>query len=351
MKKYRITFFLSHKKIFFRNMEIIKSGFRKKNTLLEMNYLGSVSASRKVQNGLGESVNQRQALAIRKKYAGKDKVLMCCDLSLASQMKGLPKAQQRILIAEPNDFCFKNIYEFEKGLCEEKKDLSVFTDIVFYNNYFEEQIRRCFLVRKNINKLHDAGIPCADMLNDSQVCLEYRKAAEKIFPQLNGKKIISIISQEKESGISCSRLLSLDLKKLVSLLPEDWIIFSNNPMLGDKCADLPSDMRNRVIYFNSRIYDPGDVAFITDILISDVAELVCDFSARKLPFYIINYMDSYFYQYIAEKYPELELHTFLQLPEIIRKNTLTDEQIAFCSKFAPVSTGKSIEDLYRLAVR
>lgn len=351
MKKNRIGFFLAHRRSFSLNMEILKSGFRKKNTSLELNYLESVPAFRKVQNELGEPVNQRQALAVRKQYAAKDKVLVCCDLSLASQMKGLPKEQQRVLIAEPNDFYFRYVYEFEKGLCEEKKDLSVFTDIVFYNSYFEEQFERCFMMRKNINKLCDTGIPSADVLSDPQVCLKYRKDAEKLFPQLKGKKIISIITQEKESEISCSQLLTLDLKKLVSLLPADWIIFSNNLILGNKCAELPSAMKNRIIYFNNRIYNPDNATFITDILISDVAELICDFSVRKLPFYIINYADSYFYQYIAEKYPGLEIPTFLQLSEIIRENILTDEQIAFCSKFAPVSTGKSIEDLYRLAVR
>lgn len=350
MSEKKITMFSTRGRNFIKNLELVRNGFCRINQDIVIDfYIANFVPSTKVlktENALGEELLYKDLIDERNCYACSSGSILCDDISISA--KNLPSGQKRILIMEPFDYLFKKIYERQyMNVYKARTSLKAYTDVISYGRYWSENLDNYYDLSKS--SLHEhMGVPFADALNDAQICKKVRESAKQYFPEIANKKVISIFTSSVEQKGSFTSFININLKKILENLPPEWIIITNNQFIAQKCSILPSAMRDRIIFTTNRFFAPEDLLYITNLLLSDMSHLICNYSSTGHPFYVVDYSDSYFSKYIINAYPDLMLRDFSYLSDLTAAESLTPVQKEFCGQFAPPVTGNSIESLYDL---
>lgn len=349
-----LTFFSTRGRELSHNLKLIRHDFLKRNPDISFDYyianFSPASTQLKTKDALGDIFSFKDLGKERNLYSKTCGDLISCDLSVSKKASGFSRSQKRVLIMEPYDYIFQKLYNEQclgKYSSSLSSDLRNFTDIIPYSPYFGQLAKEYYDIPQNIHLHSEIGIPFADSLYCEDDCIFYRKEAERIFPLIKDKKIISLITSGAEQKGNYTSFIRIDLKELFASLSKEWTIITNNIAVIAKCSELPVSMRDRVIYCTKRMFDPIKLLYFTDILISDTPYFICTFAATKKPFYIVDYCNNYFSKYAKDIYPELMLK---ELSNVLSTNgtAWNNWHEDFSLKYAPVVTHSSLNNLFQL---
>lgn len=186
----------------------------------------------------------------------------------------------------------------------------------------------------------DVYIPFAEDINNKQKCDDMRIETEARYHQIEGKKILAILTSDTEQTGSQTKFYNLDIKKLCDDMPDDWIIATNNFFIASQSASLSSKYANKLVILSKNSYLISNILYSAEAIVTDSSNYACIFSSTKKPFYINDYKDSNFTTYIKEAYPELFISELNSIPDKVLSNELNDQHLDFIDKFAPRILGE-----------
>lgn len=333
-----------------KNMELIHNGLKERYPEVDFDYyIANLTPGMKqltTKNALGEEISYKDLTVERNRFCKRETPVIISDKSASALPDSRMKDQRCVLIFEPYDYVFKKLYE---NVPEKHAAFSQCTDIIPYTKYMEEMLQEHYTLKENVH-FKKISVPFANSLCNAQEAQEYRSRAEFIFPELKGKKVITVFfSDANYPTDTVSTFINVDMEDVLKQLPQEWSIITNSLLLCKKCSCLPASAADRIIYCQSQLFSQINLLYFTDVLISDASFYVCSFASKGLPFYVTDNANNYFSKYVDSYFPSLILKDLRGLPELVKNITLTDEQEDFKEMFAPsVIQEDYIREYYKL---
>lgn len=274
--------------------------------------------------------------------------IICIDGSLPAKLETSDAANHRLLIAAPYDYQFKNALSLNAA---EKpaplKTFRQFTHILPGSPFTRELLQNAYAL-DGAQLLDQVCTPLAWDINQADSIQTVRDAFLPYFPQMRGKKILSILTAGKPDKDAPHPFEQFDLKKLVKALGEDWFLFTNNPELME-CAASMSAAYSRSFGYVDHVQPSWHLLYLSDTLITNHSMLASCFASRRRPVYCLQYKENAFETYVRQTYPEL----MVTAETIFTKNDLmegafTDAHQRFCRTFSYAPETNPLEVIQNL---
>lgn len=258
---------------------------------------------------------------------------ICVDTSLAANLNNLAPEGQRILLAVPYEYQFKNMVRME----EKKKQfrlrtMSRFTHIIAGSPFTAELLKRGYRLEDK-ELIEGVNLPFAwdTMQPDSRQ--EMQNRVYFYFPQARGKKVLAVIVYGDEDK-KHKDWESFPVKQFTKNLGEDWFVFTNSEQLMENAFSMSNRYKESFGYVD-RILPVPSLLYLADVLITNNGRLAAGFSLQKKPVYACQYNKNYFERYMSLCYPELYFSRAEQLLDYpFATDSLTAEQKRFCSQMS-----------------
>ncbi len=229
--------------------------------------------------------------------------VLCMDASLTAKINNMAEEGQRILLAVPYDYQFKNMYLMEEK--DKKFHLNTFarfSHIIAGSPFTAELLKRAYRMEdKEI--IENVSLPFA-----YDICSPKRREAisGKIyayFPQARAKKVLSVIVYGDEEA-KRKDWESLDVKRWIKELGDDWFLFTNSELLMENAFSMSNRYKENFGYIN-KILPVPDLLYVSDVLVTNNGRLASVFSIQNKPVFACHYNKNYFEKYMSLKYPEM----------------------------------------------
>lgn len=297
-------------------------------------------------------LSDKEMLSDRNSFAKRAENIICCDDSLPKSREFFKTPGSRTLILEPYNYFFKSVLEYmssKHGTAEQNLSFVNFNKIISYTPFLNEIAQKVCPMSSG-EYICDAAIPFSYSIIRERDKTQARMKAERIFPQITGKKVISILTTGANQKGTDTKFFDLDIKTLCRELPEDWIIVTNNSLIGEKTSVLSADHAGKIVCVEASSFMFADILYFSEILITDAPNYACIFASSKKPFYVINFDDSAFTDLIKRFYSPLFISELNEIPELIKSSSLSAAHLDFAAKFAPsvavpYSDGRRISDI------
>ena len=257
----------------------------------------------KNETGKNKVINQLLRES-RERFSKETQHAFCVDESMP---KNLPAGDYcRLYIAEPFDYMFKDyLSDREKSLSKNSFTgcSHIFTGIPMVDK----------IVRHNYNVdgctiLDDMDLPLTwDMKHTSRKDI-YRKKLEYYFPEMKGKKILTILfAGEMEDGKGNNQFNQDDLIRFLNKLDDSWFVLINSWSMVKSLNYMPARYQNRIGYAGSYLPD-GNLLYVADLLITNIGKHAVNFAGLKKPVYCYTIKENGFCDYMKKYYPGLCFH-------------------------------------------
>lgn len=222
------------------------------------------------------------------------KNIICAEISLPVRDMFGESEYSRVFIPGQYDYLFKRaITEVD----EKRNTLSNFTNIIYPSPIVKSAIEKHYDL-EGITAMDGYASPLAfDICQENKRNEIYNKVV-RIYPNIAGKKIISILKNGKLSKECENALINFDLCQFLDQLSDDYIVLTNLTELLDKAHYL-SDSQKSKFYFFDLLIPPSQLLYITDIAITNSSYLACTFASKRQPIYMLEYANSCFEQYMS----------------------------------------------------
>jgi len=263
-----------------------------------------------------------------KKAFSKDAVhAICIDNSLTGKIK--EDEGIRILYSVPYDYQFKN-YLAAKKKKSNYRTFQSFTHIVPGSPFSEELLERAY---DTDGKTIESGVahPLAWDVCKQASCEEAREKLEFYFPNIKGKKILSLIitGEEKEQEKFFESFSVDDFMKKLGL---DWVVLTTSEVMRD-CSFSYTGKKEAFGYIN-HIVPPSVLVYVADVLVTNEGRFATAYAGKGKPIYCPKIKKNYFEKFMDADYPELVLSKASQMMTIdFDKEELTEAQNRYCSQF------------------
>lgn len=367
MPNHTITFISSNGKGMTKNLNLLRQSFQDKSYNFEY-YLKNIKKSKSVEllrayDTLTKAkivipsfdvqqeynpLSEKQMYSDRAKIAKQAENIVCCDCSLPKKENFFVGTNiGRTLILEPYNYFFSSVLEqaLSQSVCP-NQNFSNFSRIVSYTPFLNDIAQKA-CIAENVEYCCDAKIPFAESLCNANDKQTIRKRAEKIFPQIAGKKVVSVLTTgDKQKGTG-TKFFDLDVLKLCRELPDDWIIVTNNTLISDMTARLDMSFANKFVSVSASSMLFADILYFSEIVLTDSPAYSCAFASTKKPFYFVNYDDSPFTEFVMKFYSSLFIAELNDIPSLIGNSKLSASHEDFIDKFAPrtQSGGRELTDI------
>ncbi len=277
--------------------------------------------------------------------------VLCVDGSLTHQINNMAPEGQRILLAVPYDYQFKNMYLMEKrGRKFHLNTFSRFTHIIAGSPFSADLLRRAYRIEGK-ELIENVSLPLA-----YDICLPERQneVRERIFyyfPQARGKKLLSVIVFG-DAEMKRKDWETLDIRQWVKDLGDEWFLFTNSEILMENTFCMGNHYKENFGYLN-RILPIPELLYVSDVLVTNNGRLASVFSILDKPVYACAYSKNYFEKYMSLKYPQMYFHNAAEMrdyPFVADVQTETQKSfskiMSYGSEFNPCQTVADLLGLF-----
>ena len=205
-----------------------------------------------------DSVPQRRSSVIESHYVGdRNSIFLGLDGNVPSSIMDSIMGK-KILIYLP-----------EVGLPRDKRNyLQGYDYLITFNehidNYFQDECKRQNItILSGINSVFDE-----ELHRENSVAIAKKDLCMK-FPQINGKRILSIITRGTCMHQYLEKYKTIDIKNIVCQLPDDVIFMTNCRQIQLASSRLPYKYTNRYIGFGQS--DLVNVVYASEWVVSNMA--------------------------------------------------------------------------------
>lgn len=153
---------------------------------------------------------------------------------------------KRYLLLEPFDILFR--MKWNRKNCQQF--LQGYTHVVVPSSYWADKIRSC-IGESEIQILRDVQLPFFEKAADQTYQQVSRAQLEERYTDLIGKKIMYINLTGQRANPERNDYTEMNMKALLDILPEDWIIATNSLNLRFASRYLDAVYRNKFIYLSA----------------------------------------------------------------------------------------------------
>lgn len=255
--------------------------------------------------------------------------VLCIDASLTPQINNMAPEGQRILLAVPYDYQFKNMYLMEKkGRKFNLNTFARFTHIIPGSPFTADLLKRAYRMEgKEI--IDHVSLPLACDICSAERQKEVAESIFYYFPQARGKKILSVIVYGSEE-MKRKDWESLDVKQWIKELGDEWFLFTNSELLMENTFSMGNHYKEKFGYIN-KILPVPDLLYVSDVLVTNNGRLASAFSILEKPVYACGYNKNYFERYMSLIYPEMY---FRNAAEMCAHPFMTEEQTETQKRFS-----------------
>lgn len=232
--------------------------------------------------------------------------VICTDASLTSKINNMAPEGQRILLAVPYDYQFKNMVLMEeKNRKFHLNTFARFTHIIPGSPFTADLLKRAYNMEDK-EFIENVSLPLACDLCSAERQKEVAEHIFYYFPQARGKKILSVIVYG-DMEMKRKDWESLDVKQWIKDLGDDWFLFTNSELLMNRTVSMGNHYKENFGYINKMLPVP-DLLYVADVLVTNNGRLASAFSILDKPVYSCHYNKNYFEKYMSLKYPDMYFH-------------------------------------------
>ncbi len=298
-----ITLFTLSETTYRINVELLKDYFRENMPDIQLNYyIGNFDKS---------DYNMADVIAIESNIAEKESDLIIGLDGNVDPSIWTGKNCKKILLLTPENRIFSPAMKTKKGL---EKYIRGYDYVITGSSYWDNLFRPvCSKI--GISLIENVRHPVAAELKNPEQIKRARRKLEKIYPELTGKRIFSVLVSGSRRFPKKNQYTLIDLEELLSSLPDDVTLVTNCMNLRFAGRLLPMEYSDRFIYFKELdIF--LEVLLNSEWIITNVA-FVGAVDLKKTVG-ILRFSYNYFENYIAKNYENVCITT----PEGLKKRIL-----------------------------
>lgn len=243
--------------------------------------------------------------------------VICIDGSLPTKLVAEAKQGNRIFISAPYDYQFKAMNEVLKGTIKKRNTYKNFTHLIAGSPFGKDLIKKCYKIPEG-KIIDNVCCPVAWNLNQKEQQTAMREKFRNYFPDMKGKKILSILLTGKQNTKK-NPYETYNWKALIHSLGEEWFVFTNNEGFIENTIQLSEKYRKSFGYVNQML-DARELLYFSDCIVTNSGLYASYFSSRKKPVYCVKHSNNEFEKYMRHCYPELYIED-LKKQENIRMIT------------------------------
>ena len=202
---------------------------------------------------------------------------------------------KRYLLLEPFDILFR--MKWNRKNCQQF--LQGYTHVVVPSSYWADKIRSC-IGESEIQILRDVQLPFFEKAADQTYQQVSRAQLEARYTDLIGKKIMYINLTGQRANPERNDYTEMNMKALLDILPEDWIIATNSLNLRFASRYLDAVYRNKFIYLSAGTMKQ-QLLTCADCLMSNNAYSCALFASMGRPYAIVQFSDNSFEKYMHKR--------------------------------------------------
>lgn len=237
----------------------------------------------------------------KKNYCKNIKNAIAVDGSLPGKLEKEAAEGSRILIAAPYDYQFKAMTAVGKD--KKKKTFYNFSHVLPGSPFGKELFEKCYNI-SNSEIMDGICNPFAWDLNQDAQIVEKRKRFIEYFPEMEGKKVVSILLNGEPEREDYNPFADFDWVKFFEKIKGEWFVFTNNMSVIENLVRLDYDHKEAFGYVN-KMLDAREVLYFSDCVFTNSGLYASYFSSKKKPVYCLKYSDTGFEKYMKKNYPEL----------------------------------------------
>lgn len=265
--------------------------------------------------------------------------LICMDASIPVKIPTATDGQKRLLVATPYDYQFSAFFKYSNSTLKKKKTFIRCTDVIPGSPFTSKLLKTCYEWDDSVTFWDNIPHPVSWDILQAEKQTSARKRIEFYYPQIKGKKILSLMlydePQNKSDDIEIQNpFQDFNLKELMDILGNDWFLITNNKYILEIANQLPYTYSHSFGY-TKNIINVNDLLYTSDMLITNSSKNACCFSITKKPIYCLDYAKKFWGKYIRQFYPELYLRSINDILKIpFRKNFFSKELENFSHEFS-----------------
>lgn len=202
---------------------------------------------------------------------------------------------KRYLLLEPFDILFR--MKWNRKNCQQF--LQGYTHVVVPSSYWADKIRSC-IGESEIQILRDVQLPFFEKAADQTYQQVSRAQLEERYTDLIGKKIMYINLTGQRANPERNDYTEMNMKALLDILPEDWIIVTNSLNLRFASRYLDAVYRDKFIYLSAGTMKK-QLLTCADCLMSNNAYSSALFASMGRPYAIVQFSDNSFEKYMHKR--------------------------------------------------
>lgn len=267
----------------------------------------------------------------KKEYCENVGNAVCVDASLPIKLNKTAQEGSKIIISVPYDYQFKIMNQADSTSFVKKKTFSSFTHVIAGSPFGKELFEKCYNI-PNGRIIDNICNPMAWAMNNENEINKRKSMYEKYFPDIKGKKILSILLTGSIKENERNPYQNFDWKKLLASLGDEWFVFTNNENVLENAAHLSSKYCRKIGFVN-KILDARDLLYFSDCVVTNSGMYASYFSSKKKPVYCVKYTGNAFEKYMKKNYSELFLNDLNETVNI-SPETFANENQKFSNKFS-----------------
>ncbi|MDO4308243.1 MAG: hypothetical protein Q4C77_15600 [Eubacteriales bacterium] len=284
-----------------------------------------------------ELISNRMLKEGRKKakeqFCQKSSPFICIDSSLPAGFEKMAGDEKRILVATPFDYQFKNMLALENDSAFSVKTFRCFSHILATSPFTSELLKNAYEL-EGTQVIDNICAPVAWDINQSEKQVQIRDMFEFYYPNMKGKKVISVLTVGEIARDYRTLFENFDLEKFLNHLGEDWFLLTNNWFFLERAAVLAPEYIRSFGYI-SEVLPSWNTLYFTDMMITNDCTFVSWYASRRKPVYYLAYSKKTSENYMKKHYPDLYLEMPDKLYELrLTDTTETEEHKRFCEHFS-----------------
>ena len=237
----------------------------------------------------------------KKEYAKTVRNALCVDASLPVKMNKDEEAKH-VLISVPYDYQFKAMNKADSHSVKKKKTYNSFTHVITTSPFAKDLFEKCYETKAI--KIDGVCTPMVWSMNDDKEVAKKRRLYEKFFPQIKGKKIMSILLAGEPEDEEKNPYEKLDLKAFLDSLDDEWFVFTNKEYILEKAIELDASYKNK-FGFAKKMLDSRELLYFSDCVVTNSGMYASYFASKKKPIFCLRFLDNGFEKYMKKNYPSL----------------------------------------------
>lgn len=332
MNKNKFSFVSTKGRSFNLDLQVVKNYLRSAMPDAEFEYY-LYKSSTKI-SAINKKMNEGRRL-----FCADASNIICMDASIPIKMPSATEDQTRLFLAAPFDYQFNIFLKSSEADFQKKKTFIRCTDVIPGSPFTSKLLKNCYEWEDNVTFWDDIPHPASWDILQKEKQLAARKRIEFYYPQIKGKKILSLILDGKPQSTADNTEIpnpfqDFNLKEFIDKLGEDWFLITNNSYIIEIANQLPYTCSSAFGY-TKNIVTVNDLLYASDMLVTNVSKHACLFSITQKPVYYLDYLQKYFGKYMKQFYSELYLeniHALLNIP--FEREHLSKEQENFYHEFS-----------------